>query len=43
MIITVNLSFLSIGILQGSRQMYKEQKKLKILDKLTGPLTENWG
>ena len=43
MIITFDLSYLSIGIFQGSRQMCKERKKLKILDKVTSPLTENWG
>jgi len=43
MVIPFDLSCLSIDIFQGSRQMCKERKKLKILDKVTGPLTENWG
>lgn len=43
MIITFDLSYLSIGIFQGSKQMCKERKKLKILDKVKGPLIENWG
>ena len=43
MIITFDLSYLSIGIFQGSRQRRKERKKLKILDKVTCPLTEKWG
>jgi len=43
MTISFDLSYLSIGIFQGSRQWCKERKKLKILDEVTGPLTENWG
>ena len=43
MTISFDLSYLSIGIFQGSKQWSKEQKKLKILDEVKGPLTENWG
>ena len=42
MTISFDLSYLSIGIFQGSRQWCKERKKLKILDEVTAPLTENW-
>ena len=43
MTISFDLSYLSIGIFQGSRRMCKERKKLKILDKVTGPITETQG
>ena len=42
MTISFDLSYLSIGIFQGSKQWCKERKKLKILDEVKVPLTENW-
>lgn len=43
MTISFDLSYLSIGIFQGSRQWCKERKKLKIFGEVKGPLTESWG
>ena len=43
MTISFDLSYLSIGIFQGSRQWCKERKKLKILDEMKDPLSEKWG
>ena len=43
MTISFDLSYLSIGIFQGSRQWCKERKKLKIPDEMKDPLSEKWG